>query len=109
MRDIPIGVRELPTREGVRAEPRVEHRQARDEAAITEVGEVLPQLEGSEHSLVDQRPAGKAREVEELGVLDASATDGLFEALSNHVELPFEGVITQHAIMATDEQVLHVR
>ena len=66
VRDHPIRVGELPARERVGAEPRVEHAQGAGEQRVAQVvGEVEAELLGGEHSLVDQGPAREAGEIED--------------------------------------------
>ena len=88
-----VGVRQLPARERVRAEARMEHRQRADHARVAQVREVLAQLRRREHALIDERPAGKAGEVEPFGVPDAPAVDRLLEALADDVEPALEVVL----------------
>jgi hypothetical protein len=57
MGDHPIGVGELPRREGVGREALVNERKRRSEARVMQVGVVGAELIGKEHALVDQRAA----------------------------------------------------
>ena len=59
--DHPVRVGQLPAREGVRREPRVDQRQPRRDARVSQVGEVARELGRGQHPLVDHRAAGEAR------------------------------------------------
>ena len=58
------GLRQAPSGEGVRAEPTVYECQTAREVGIRQVGEVLPQLQTAEHTLVDDGLAGEGAYVE---------------------------------------------
>ena len=64
VRDHPIRVRELPAREGVRREARVNERERARHPLVGQVGEVPPELRRRQHPLVDERPRGEARDHE---------------------------------------------
>ena len=82
----PVRVGELPARERVGREARVDEGEPAHHALVAEVGEVARQLRSREHSLQDHRAAGEARDREllEVGVLDGAA---------DHVELALEVVL----------------
>ena len=61
----PVGVGQLPAREGVGREARVDEREAATRSAVVlEVGEVARELGRGEHPLVDDRARGEARDRE---------------------------------------------
>ena len=64
VRDQAVRVRELPAREGVRREARVDERERAREPLVGEVREVAPQLRRGEHPLVDDRSRREARDHE---------------------------------------------
>ena len=68
-----VRVRELPAREGVGGEARVDEREAAHHALVAQVRVVARELRRGEHPLVDHRAAREARdgEVVEVRVLDA--------------------------------------
>ncbi len=65
--DETVGVRAGPAREGVRRETRVHQRQRRLEIRIVEIGEIIRELAGREHALVDHRLRRQVRDVEISG------------------------------------------
>ncbi len=64
MRHHPVGMGELPRREGVGGEALMHQRHLRDEARIVQVGIIGAELIGEEHALVDDRPRGHGDDVE---------------------------------------------
>ena len=64
VRDQPVGVAELPGREGVGGEPRMHQRERRGDPFVGQVGEHLGQLLGGQHALVDGGARRQRREVD---------------------------------------------
>ena len=95
--DQPVGMRELPAREGVRREARVDERERARDALVAEVGEVAPQLRRRQHPLVDDRPRREARDHEVgAGRVLGDAPD--------HVQLPLERVLVE-LVRRSDEEL----
>jgi hypothetical protein len=76
----------------------VDERHPRDHPLVLEVGEVVRQLQGGEHALVDDRAAREAgdREARHLALLDHP---------TDHVELALEGVLVLDAVGGGHEQL----
>ena len=89
--DVAVRVRELPARERVGREARVDEAQRGLGALVLQVGVVAEQLRGREHALVDDRAARERRhhEVRPGGQLGHAADD---------VELALEGVLVVQAL-----------
>ena len=68
VRDVPVGVRERPRREGVGAEPLMHERQRRVHVRIRQIGKHRLDLIGDQHAFVDQRVRRQAGDVEILPV-----------------------------------------
>ena len=87
------GMRERPRRERVGAEALVHERERRLEVLVRQVGEHRADLPRREHAFVDERPARQARDVERLlrRLGHRQPIGGVLDALSDDVELPFEG------------------
>ena len=110
VRDHPVGMGQLPAREGVGGEPRVEHADRALEQRIAQVVvEVDAHLAGREHSLVDQGPAREAGEVEVLVIVEPGLLDLGLEPLADHVELALEGVGVLDPRAPAHQGVEHLR
>ncbi len=98
-----VGAR--PTREGVGREPGVHQRQRGFEIRIVEIREILGQLAGREHALVDHGAGGQAGDVvvvragERVGLVAVDVgvfvrhlvvVDPVGDAFADHVEFAFE-------------------
>ncbi len=84
--DHPVRVRKLPARERVGREARVDERQRGLRARVEQVREAGPELRRHQHSLVDDRLRGEARE-------DQVGPGGELGDAADHVELALEGVL----------------
>jgi hypothetical protein len=101
--DVAVRVRELPAREGVGGEPRVDERQRRLDPRVLQVGEVAEQLRRREHALVDDRPARGARDHE-------VRPGGQLRHAADHVEPALEGLLVGRELVArAHDQLLDVR
>ncbi len=101
--DHPVRVRELPAREGVGGEARVDQRQRALGARVLQVGEVAHQLRRREHALVDDRARGEARDHE-------LRPGGQLGDAADHVELALERVlVVLELALGGDDEVLDVR
>jgi hypothetical protein len=80
----------------------VDQRQARDQPVVFQVGEVLRELRGGEHPLVDERAAGEAgdREAGEVALLHDAA---------DHVQLALQCRLVLHAVAGGHEQLADAR
>ena len=89
--DVAVRVRELPARERVGREARVDERERGLGPRVLQVGVVAEQLRGGEHALVDDRAARERRhhEVRAGGELGHAA---------DHVELALERVLVVQAL-----------
>jgi hypothetical protein len=100
--EVAVGVRELPAREGVGREARVDQGEPRDQAPVLEVWEVLGQLGRGEHALVDERAGGEAGDRQRGQVV-------LLDAAPDHVELALEGVLVGQVVRGRHEQLADAR
>ena len=100
-------MRELPARERVGAETRVEQAQRALGARVVEVGEVLAQLRRGQHPLVGEGARRQAGHVEVLAVVDAARADCGLEALADHVQLALERGLVGGLVTRRDEHVVH--
>ena len=96
--DHPVRVRELPARERVGREARVDERQRGLRPRVLQVRVVAEQLRGGEHPLVDDGPRGEGRD-HEVG------PGGDLGHPADHVQLALEGVlvVAQRAFGGDDE------
>jgi hypothetical protein len=85
VRDQPVGVRELPAREGVRGVAGVDEREGALDPLVREVGVEAFELRRGQHPLVDDPPRGEARH-------DEVGARLLLDEPPDHVELPLERV-----------------
>ena len=100
--DHPVRVRELPARERVRREARVDERERRLGPGVLQVGVVAEQLRGREHALVDHGPRRERRD-HELG-----PGRQLGDA-ADHVQLALEGVVVlRQRPLGGDDELLDV-
>ena len=108
---IAVGMRPVPAREGVGAEARVHHRECRLHRGIEQVGVVLGELLGEQHALVDQRLAGQAADVPEIGTVNGRGADLAVGALADDVQLALEGPLVGLPVVETrvppDEDLAH--
>ncbi len=86
---------EVPGREGVGAVALVHERDGALHIGIGQVAEVVPDLLGDEHALVDEGARGEGRDVEVVEGARELAADLRLDALPNDVELPLQGVAGQ--------------
>ena len=85
VRDVAIGMRERPGREGVRAEPLVHERQRRLEILVVEIRERRLDLVRRQHPLVDQRARRQAADIAEVPFGERQRIDRVLDALANHI------------------------
>ena len=92
VRDEPVGVRQRPRRERVRAEALMHQRQRGDQRRIRQIREHRPQLTRREHALVGQRVRRQADDVEEAARerIDLERVDRVLDSLANDVQLALE-------------------
>ena len=88
----PIRVRQLPARKGVGGEARVDERQARANRSSLQVREVLRDLGGGQHPLVDERATARSPAIAKPGKVE------LLDAAPDHVELALERVLVLDAV-----------
>ena len=100
--DHPQRLRELPARRRVRREPRVDDREGAAQREVAQVGVELRELRRGEHPLVDDRPAGHARErdVRAAVALGAAADDE---------QAAVEGGLVGDAVAGLDEELADPR
>ena len=100
--DHPVRVRQLPAREGVGGEARVDERERRLRPRVLQVGVVAEQLRRGEHALVDDGAAGEARD-------DELRPGGQLGHAPDHVELALEGVlVVREVALGRDHELLDV-
>ena len=107
VRHVAVRVRAIPAREGVGAESRVHQRQRRLHGGMHQVREVLRQLLGEQHALVDERAARQARDVPLLRAVHRRRSNLVVRALADHVELALEGRLIGKRRIAPDERLAH--
>ena len=97
VRDVAVRMRAVPARERVRAETRMHQRQRGLHRRVLQVGEILVDLLGEQHALVDERLAGQAGDVPVLGAGDRGGADLAVGALADDVELALERHVVRRA------------
>ncbi len=107
---VAVGMGPGPGREGVGAEARMDQRQGRVHRRIFQVGEVMLQLRGVEHALVNQCLAGQARQVEHPALFQARLPSSLLHALADDVQPALERqFIAWKTALPTNENLPHRR
>ena len=96
--DHPVRVGELPARERVRREPRVDEREPARHARVPEIGEVPRELRRGQHPLVDHRPAREARQRQ-------VAPGGALDHAADHVQLALERVLVRDLVRGRDQHL----
>ena len=96
--DHPVRVGELPAREGVGREARVDERQPARHARVPEIGEVPRELRRGQHPLVDHRPAREARQRQ-------IAPGGALDHAPDHVQLALERVLVGDLVRRRDQHL----
>ena len=103
---VAVRVRPLPAREGVGAEAGMDEDDGRFEERIRQVGEIVLDLAGGQHPLVDDGAAGNALEVEVLAAGPAAAVADLVAGpLADQVELALEVEPARQVVAGADEQL----
>ena len=105
MRHHPVGVGELPRREGVRREPLVDQGHRRGEARIVQVGVVGAELVGEEHALVDEGPARHRDDVEAVVDPLRLPVDDAGDGLAQDEQPALEMVAGLRRAAAADERL----
>ena len=100
--DHPQRLGQLPARRRVRREARVDDREGAAQRPVAEVGEELRQLRRRQHPLVDDRPAGHAREE------DVGAELALGPA-PDHEQGAVEGLLVVDVVAGGDEELADLR
>ena len=95
VRDVAVGMRQRPGREGVGGEALMHQRQRALEIRVVQVGIIGAELVGQEHALVDHRAARHRHRVIVGGAARAPAVDGVGDRLAHDVELALEGVLAE--------------
>jgi hypothetical protein len=104
VRHHPVGVGELPGREGVGGETLMHQGERGGEALVRQVLEIGAQLVGQEHALVDDRARGQRDDVELLAGGDA-AIDRVGDDLAQDEEPAFEIIAARRGFAAGDEDL----
>ncbi len=107
VRDVAIGMRAVPARERVGAEARVDQRQRGFHQRVVQVGEVLVELRGEQHALVDDRARREAHDVPVLGARECRGADLAVGALADDVELALEREVVGDVGAAGDKHLPH--
>ena len=103
---VAVRVRPLPAREGVGAEAGMDEDDGRFEERVRQVGEIVLDLAGGQHPLVDDGAAGNALEVEVLAAGPAAAVADLVTCpLADQVELALEVELPRQVVAGADEQL----
>jgi len=87
----------------------VHQRQRRLDQGVVQVGEVLVELRGEQHALVDEGAARQAHHVPVLRARHRRCADLVVGALADHVELALEGELVGDRGVALDEHLAHER
>jgi len=105
VRDHPVGMGELPRREGVGGEALMHQRHGGDEPRVGHVLVILRHLVGQEHALVDQRAGRQRHRI----VIDVAALVGKVERVGDHladqIEAPLELRLLLHLLRPADEDL----
>ena len=109
MGDHPVGMGELPGREGVGREALMHERQRRSEFRMVQVLVIGAELIGQEHALVDQRAARERHGVEADVVAAGLAVDGVGDDLAHDVEPALEVIVVGDVGPAADEHLAVAR
>ena len=107
--DVAIRMRAVPAGEGVGAEARVHQRQRRLHRRIIQILEVLGQLPGQQHALVDDGLVRQARDVPVLGAIHGGGADLAVGALADDIQLALEHRLIGQRRIARDEHLAHER
>ena len=103
---VAVRMRPLPAREGVGAEAGMDEDDGRFEERVRQVGEIVLDLAGGQHPLVDDGAAGNALEVEVLAAWPAAAVADLVAGpLADDVELALEVELPGQSVAGADEQL----
>ena len=103
--DVAVRVRAPPARKGVGAEAGVHQRERRLELRVQDVRIEGRELVGLEHSLVDDRARGQARQVERRGRSETRSLDRALRLLADDVETAVEGRRVLDLRAAPDEHL----
>ena len=107
--DEPVGVRQLPGREGVGREPLVNQGEGRDRARIAQVAIEAPHLVGEKQALVDYGARREGREVQLCQVrqvlLDRQLGQGVLELLADGQQLALESVLVPNVRPHADDRL----
>ena len=106
MGDHPVGMRELPGREGVGREALVHEGERALEALVLQVLVVGPELGHEHHALVDDGARGQADRVVARGALVLEIVDRVRDHLAHDEEAPLERVHVGEGLRAGDEDLL---
>ena len=105
VRHVAIRMGAFPAWKGVGAEPRVDQCERRLHRRIPQVGKILRQLLGQEHTLVDDGLVGQARQIPILAAVESRRADLVVGALADHVELALKRQIVAQALAAANEDL----
>ena len=106
MRDVAVGMRQRPSREGVGREALVHQRERALEIRVVQVGIILAELIGQEHALVDHRAAGDRHRVIVTDAPFALVVDRARDRLAQHVEPALELAFGKLLLALADEHLL---
>ena len=106
MRDVAVGMRQRPSREGVGREALVHQRERALEIRVVQVGIILAELVGQEHALVDHRAAGDRHRVIVTDAPFALVVDRARDRLAQHVEPALELAFGKLLLALADEHLL---
>ena len=103
VRHVAVGVRAVPTREGVRAETRVDQRQRAFHAGVGQVGIKFRDLRRGQHAFEDDGAGGETRDVEEAATGGTGVAHFVEEAVTDDVKFPLEGKVVLDRRAAPDK------
>ncbi len=105
MRDHPVGMGELPGREGVGGKALVDQREARNVALVLQVAVIFAELGHQNHALVDDGPGRERDRVIGLHLRVVEAVDLGRDDLARGEEAPLESVLVRDRGRAPDEDL----
>ena len=106
---VTIGMSAVPAGKSVGAETRMDQRNGRLHRRIVEIGEILRQLVGQQHALVDNGSARKTGDIPGLGSRHGGGANLRVGALADEVETALESVVISDISAPPDEDLPHYR
>ena len=106
MRDHAVRMGQRPSRESIGREALVNERDRRFQTRILEIKEVIAELGGEQHALVDERTRRQRHGIETLGALVIEIVDGVRDHLAQQEQFALESFLVGRARTTTNENLL---